>query len=164
MRVSALTDRDQIREFLLADRFFADYALGDLDPAHFPFTEWFGAEEDATLCAIVMLYHDLTPPILFVTGEARGIEALLDRVVDPPEIGISIREEHLPIIEKFYRADPIPMLKMALEPASLRARSAKQFPRTKRRDGFVAKSAPRNDEVGCLAHAVVGRAVFPWRR
>jgi RimJ/RimL family protein N-acetyltransferase len=131
MRVSALTDRDQIREFLLADRFFADYALGDLDPAHFPFTEWFGAEEDATLCAIVMLYHDLTPPILFVTGEARGIEALLDRVVDPPEIGISIREEHLPIIEKFYRADPIPMLKMALEPASLRARSAKQFPRTK---------------------------------
>jgi GNAT superfamily N-acetyltransferase len=114
MRVITLTDRDRIRGFLLTDQFFADYALGDLDPAHFPLTEWFGAEEDGGLCAVAMLYHDLAPSIFFATGAARGIAAMLDRAVDLPEIGISIREEHLPIVEKFYRAEPIPMLKMAL--------------------------------------------------
>ena len=127
MRVVALTDRDQIREFLLTDRFFADYALGDLDPAHFPFTEWFGAEEHGDLCAVVMLYNDLQPPILFATGEARGIELIIDQVVRLPRLSLSIREEHLPIIEKYYRADLVPMLKMALEgQPSMRARSAKQ--------------------------------------
>ena len=134
MRVVGLRQPDRIRTFLRADCFFADYALGDLDPAHFPFTQWFGAEEDGELCAVAMLYHDLTPPIFFATGAARGIEALLDRAVDLPEIGISIREAHLPIVEKFYQADPVPMLKLALLPedfkpveaTSLRARSAKQ--------------------------------------
>ncbi|HTP09645.1 MAG TPA: GNAT family N-acetyltransferase [Anaerolineae bacterium] len=114
MRVIALADDNRIRAFLRTDRFFADYALGDLDPAHFPFTEWFGAEEDGELRALVMLYNDLTPPIFFATGEARGIEAILDQAVNLPEIGISIREEHLSIVEKFYRVEPIPMLKMAL--------------------------------------------------
>ena len=116
MRVITLTDRDRIREFLLTDRFFADYALGDLDPAHFQFTEWFGVEADHELRAMVMLYNDLTPPIFFATGEARGIEAILDRSVRLPEIGLSIRPEHLPIAEKFYRTNPVAMLKMALLP------------------------------------------------
>ena len=139
MRVITLTDRDLIRSFLLTDRFFADYALGDLDPAHFQFTEWFGAEADHELRAVVMLYNDLTPPIFFAMGEAHGIEAILDHAVKLPQIGLSIREEHLPIIEKFYRTRPVPMLKMALlaedfwpvETTSLRARSAKQSPTAK---------------------------------
>jgi RimJ/RimL family protein N-acetyltransferase len=134
MRVVGLRQPDQIRAFLLTDRYFADYALGDLDPTHFPFTEWYGAEDDGELRAIVMLYNDLTPPILFATGEARGIEAILDRVMRLPQIGLSIREEQLSIVEKFYRTEPVPMLKMALLPEdfqpveqpSLRARSAKQ--------------------------------------
>ena len=114
MQVVALRQPDRIRSFLWADRFFADYALGDLDPAHFQFTQWFGAESDGELRAVVMLYNDLTPPILFATGEARGIEAILDRAVSLPEIGISIRDEHLSSVEKFYRTEPVPMLKMAL--------------------------------------------------
>jgi GNAT superfamily N-acetyltransferase len=120
MHVVTLTDRDRIRESLLTDRFFADYALGDLDPAHFPFTEWFGAEDNGELRAVILLYHDLVPPILFAIGEPLGIEVILDRAVNLPEIGISVRDEHLPIVEKFYRIDPVPMLKMALESASLR--------------------------------------------
>jgi ribosomal protein S18 acetylase RimI-like enzyme len=116
MRVSALDQPDRFRPFLWGDRFFADYALGDLDPAHFPFTEWFGAEDDGDLRAVVMLYNDLTPPIFFATGDACGIEAILDQAVNLPQISLSIREEHLPVVEKFYRAEPVPMLKMALLP------------------------------------------------
>ena len=137
MRVVTLTDRDRIRGFLTTDRFFADYALGDLDPAHFQFTEWFGTEEDGELRAVVMVYHDLNPPIVFATGNGSGIAAILDRAVKLPQIGISIREEHLSIVEKFYRAEPTPMLKMALETASLRARSAQQSPAAK---GEIASS------------------------
>ncbi len=114
MNVVGLRRLDRIRRFLLTDRFFADYALGDLDPEHFRFTEWFGAEDDGELCAVVMLYHDLDPAICFATGEARGIEAILSRAVRLPQMSLSIREEHLPAIEKFYRAAPVPMLKMAL--------------------------------------------------
>jgi RimJ/RimL family protein N-acetyltransferase len=114
MQVVALRQPDHIRPFLWADRFFADYALGDLDPAHFPFTEWFGAEENGELRAVVMLYHDLHPSVFFATGEARGIEVILGGAVKLPRIGLSIHEEHLPVIERFYRAEPVPMLKMAL--------------------------------------------------
>ena len=121
MKITSLTDPNRIREFLLTDRFFADYAQGDLDPAHFQFTQWFGAEEDERLRALVMLYHDLTPPIFFATGEARGSDLLLDRVIQHPRLSLSIREEHLPVIEKFYRTAPVPMLKMALLPEEFRA-------------------------------------------
>src|SRR5512136_1740825 len=103
MNVSALRHPDRIRQFLLTDRFFADYARGDLDPAHFLFTEWFGAEERGELLALAMLYHDLEPPIFFATGTARGIERILDQVVRLLRLSLSIREEHLPAIEKFYR-------------------------------------------------------------
>ncbi len=120
MRVVTLADCNLIRSFLQTDRFFADYALGDLDPVHYPSTAWFGAEDDGHLCALVMVYHDLVPPIVFALGEARGIELLFDRAVHLPEIGLSIREDHLPIVEKFYRTEPVPMLKMALLPEDFR--------------------------------------------
>lgn len=114
MNVIALANPDRLRPFLLADRFFADYARGDLDPAHFQFTEWFGAEESGELRAVVMLYNDLQPPIFFATGEACGIELILERAVNLPQISLSIRAEHLPIVEKYYRVEPVPMWKMAL--------------------------------------------------
>ena len=114
MRVITLTDPNRIREFLLTDRFFADYARGDLDPEHFRFTQWFGTEEDETLCALVMLYNDLNPPIFFAMGEACGIELILDRAIQHSQLSLSIREEHLPLVERFYQAKPVPMLKMAL--------------------------------------------------
>ncbi len=124
MQIVALRQPDRIRPFLWKDRFFADYALGDLDPAHFQFTKWFGAEEDGELYAIVMLYNDLNPPIFFAMGEARGIEAIFDRVVKLPQISLSICEEHLPIVEKHFRVEPVPMLKMALLPADFRSMTA----------------------------------------
>jgi predicted GNAT family acetyltransferase len=133
MRVVELRQPDRIRPFLLGDHFFADYALGDLDPAHFQFTEWYGAEEQGELRAVLMLYNDLQPPILFATGEVRGIELIFDRMVNLPQISLSIREEHLPIVEKHYRVELVPMLKMALEATSLREvrRMTKQSPAAK---------------------------------
>jgi len=78
MIVLELTDVRRIRSFLDTNRAWADYALGDLDPAHFQFTEWYGAEANGELLAVVMVYHDLEPPILFATGEARGIDLILE--------------------------------------------------------------------------------------
>lgn len=120
MLVTSLNDLDRIRDFLQAERFFADYALGDLDPDHFGFTAWFGAEDEGQLCALVMLYNDLEPPILFAAGAAHGLAAILDQAVRLPQISLSIRAEHLPVIERCYRAEPVPMLKMALLPEDFR--------------------------------------------
>ncbi len=120
MHVVALQQPDLIRSFLRQDRFFADYALGDLDPAHFQFTEWFGAEEGGELCAVVMLYNDLTPPILFATGAGHGLEAVLDQAVQLPLLALSLREEHLTVLVKFYHVEPVPMFKMALLPEDFR--------------------------------------------
>ncbi|HSD82980.1 MAG TPA: GNAT family N-acetyltransferase, partial [Anaerolineae bacterium] len=106
---------DRIRAFLLTDRFFADYARGDLDPEHFQFTMWLGAEKDNELRTVVMTYHDLEPPIFCAIGEACGVEAILDRVLWLKQMSLSIREEHLPAVERFYRTELVPMLKMALE-------------------------------------------------
>jgi ribosomal protein S18 acetylase RimI-like enzyme len=132
MNVVVLQRREPIRRFLLTDRFFADYALGDLDPAHFQFTEWLGAEEGGELQAVVMLYHDLNPSIFFATGETRGIEAILSGAVNLPRLGLSIREEHLPVIEKSYRAAPVPMLKMALLPEDFQRDAEPRLARTRR--------------------------------
>jgi ribosomal protein S18 acetylase RimI-like enzyme len=152
MQVVVLRQPDRIRPFLWADRFFADYALGDLDPAHFPFTAWFGAEEDGQLRTVVMLYNDLQPPILFALGEARGLEAILDRTVQLAHVGLSIREEHLPAIEEYYVTELVPMLKMSLLPEDFRPVTA-----TSSR-GALSPSAPTRP-------ARIGRATkqsHPW--
>jgi RimJ/RimL family protein N-acetyltransferase len=142
MQVVALRQPGRIRPFLRADRFFADYALGDLDAAHFQFTEWFGAEENGELRAVVMLYHDLNPSIFFATGEARGIEAILGGAVKLPRIGLSIHEEHLPALERFYRAEPVPMLKMALLPEDFPQDSESKLAHTRRIAAMGRRAQP----------------------
>jgi ribosomal protein S18 acetylase RimI-like enzyme len=151
MQVAVLRQPDRIRSFLSTDRFFADYALGDLDPAHFQFTEWFGAQEDDELRALVMLYNDLVPPIFFATGEAPGIEAILDQMVKLPQISLSIREEHLPAIAKYYRTELVPMLKMTLLPEDFR-------PVTKPGGPTVSRGAAKHDTGGFIERPEV-RAV-----
>jgi GNAT superfamily N-acetyltransferase len=116
LRVVQLTDPEQIRSFLETDRYWADYALGDLEPEYFSATEWQGVEDGEVLIALVMLYRGFAPPICFAMGEARGLELLFDKVMNDDTIGLSVREEHLDLVAKHYRtADRVPMWKMGLD-------------------------------------------------
>lgn len=116
MNVLKLSDIARLRSFLGTDRAWADYALGDLEPDLYQLTEWFGAEEQGDLIALAMLYHGLRPPICFLMGEARGVEHILAQAVSLPQIGLSVRDEHLPVLSQFYDIiDGTPMWKMALD-------------------------------------------------
>ncbi len=111
-----LSDVAHIRSFLNTDRAWADYALGDLEPDLFKLTEWYGAEEQDDLIAVAMIYHGLQPPICFLMGDGRGVDQILDQAITLPEIGLSVRDEHLPLLEQYYQlADVCPMWKMALD-------------------------------------------------
>jgi ribosomal protein S18 acetylase RimI-like enzyme len=122
MQIRHLTDASLIRTFLDTDRAWADYALGDLEPEHFQQAEWYGAvndgaEEQGGLLALAMIYRGLQPPICFLMGDGRGVDAILAEGVRLPVIGLSVRDEHLPVLEKYYRPNGIwPMWKMALNP------------------------------------------------
>jgi ribosomal protein S18 acetylase RimI-like enzyme len=116
MNVIKLTDTTRLRSFLNTDRAWADYALGDLEPELFQFTKWYGAEEQGDLRALAMIYHGLQPPICFLMGDGRGIEQIVAEYVRLPEIGLSVRDEHLPVLEQYYQlADVCAMWKMTLD-------------------------------------------------
>lgn len=121
MHVVQLTDPQRLRAFLETDRAWADYALGDLEPGLFQLTEWHGAEESGVLIALAMSYHGLRPPICFLMGEERGVELLLAQAVTLPQIGLSVRDEHLPALRRFYDVTHgIPMWKMVLDAREFR--------------------------------------------
>ena len=64
-----LTDVAAIREILRVDRVWSVYALGDLLPAGFAKSQWFGPE-------LTLVYSDYGTCILFAMGEASVAEAL----------------------------------------------------------------------------------------
>lgn len=73
-----------IREYLNRDRKLMAYALGDLDDAFWPQSEFYGARQGGRLTALLLLYKGLDPTVLTVFGEAEGVQALC-AAVDLPE-------------------------------------------------------------------------------
>lgn len=121
MQVVQSADIQHLRAFLNTDRAWADYALGDLEPGLFQLTEWHGAAEAGALIALAMIYRGLQPPICFLMGDERGVEQLVAQAIDLPAIGLSVRDEHLPALQKHYRiVEAWPMWKMALEARAFR--------------------------------------------
>ena len=56
--MALLRDKDAVRALLQADRPWAVYALGDLDPEHFVHARWYAHGR-----SIVMLYRAFRPPV-----------------------------------------------------------------------------------------------------
>jgi ribosomal protein S18 acetylase RimI-like enzyme len=116
MDIIKLTDSTRLRSFLDTDRAWADYALGDLEPELFQHTEWLGVEEQGALIALAMIYRGLQPPICFLMGEVCGVDEILNQAMRLPEIGLSVRDEHVPVLEKYYQiTEACRMWKMALD-------------------------------------------------
>jgi GNAT superfamily N-acetyltransferase len=114
-----LTDRSHIQAYLEADRLYAAYAIGDLEPGLFELCEWSGAVAADRLDALALLYHGLEPPALFVMGSVGGLRAILERASNPRRVYLTCREEHLAVTREFYSWERvIPMFRMVLPPAS----------------------------------------------
>jgi ribosomal protein S18 acetylase RimI-like enzyme len=86
MNSSRLTDKDAIRAFLNRDRALTAYALGDLDDAFWPESEYYGAQQGDELVALVLVYRGLDPAVMTGYGDAQGMQAIVAAADLPGEI------------------------------------------------------------------------------
>lgn len=95
------TDLARVAQLLADDPIWSAYAIADLQPAMAPYCRWFthaGSDGDA----VALIFDGLEPPILFAKGEPSMLAAALDGVALPHEVYLSVREEHAPIIARWY--------------------------------------------------------------
>jgi RimJ/RimL family protein N-acetyltransferase len=120
-QVRRLTDKSEILAFLEKDRWYAAYAIGDLEPSLFAQCQWYGAEASGGLRALALLFAGLEPPVLFVMGQVPGLSMILGSALRPPRVFVTCRPEHLPAVRAFYNlGTPERMLRMILHPADFR--------------------------------------------
>ncbi len=77
-----LHDRRELETFLALDPALHVYALGDLDPAYWPWTSWYGLRRDGDLRELVLCYTALFQPAVmaFVQHSAADMAALLEAI------------------------------------------------------------------------------------
>jgi len=113
-----LSDREELRDFLLRDKIANAYLLGDLDPDYFPFCEWWGTRDDeGHLESLMMLYKGLSLPAVWSVGSVRGFSTLIRkcRTALPSRFHFHLMEQHLPTVEDTYElADVREMNRMGL--------------------------------------------------
>lgn len=85
-KTGRLTDRAEVRSFLNRDRALMAYALGDLDDAFWPQSEFYGAWQAGRLQSIVLVYRGLTPAVLTGFGDVDGLRAIFEAHPLPREI------------------------------------------------------------------------------
>jgi len=120
-QVRRLADRSEIATFLERDRWYAAYAIGDLEPGFSERCHWFGAALAAKLRSLVLLFEGLDPPALFMMGEPPGIAMILGTALRPETVMFTCRDSHLPALQTHYQTSNIDhMLRMALSPADFR--------------------------------------------
>ena len=108
-----------VERILAADPVWAAYAIADLQPEMAPDCRWL-VEASAAGAAVALIYSGLEPPILFTMGDVPALAAALAGAARagslPPAIYASIREEHLPVVARYYdfAGDLRPMRRMAL--------------------------------------------------
>jgi ribosomal protein S18 acetylase RimI-like enzyme len=117
-KVLRLHDKSQLLAFLEADRHYAAYAIGDLEPGLFEQCEWFAAGR-GDLGALVLCFRGLTTPALLLVGEGGGLRAILEAAVLPRDVCIACRPDHLAVTCDFYVwKATTPMWRMVLHPAA----------------------------------------------
>jgi ribosomal protein S18 acetylase RimI-like enzyme len=89
-----------IRELLEIDRVWGAYPLGDLAPGFFEHCSWFRPPGSST--ALVMVYREFTPPVVFAQGDPGALATILDEFSTEPSIYLHVRPEILPVLETRY--------------------------------------------------------------
>ncbi len=113
-----LTDERVLLAYLQHDRIYAAYAIGDLEPGLFADTTWYGAVDAGPIEALVMVYAGLTPPVLFAMGLPEGVDFILAQANLPPQVYVTCRSRHLPIVQTHYAWREVrSMLRMRVHPA-----------------------------------------------
>jgi GNAT superfamily N-acetyltransferase len=91
----------RIRSILEADRYWAAYALADLQPTFAPYCQW-SIGESSHGDGVVLLFTALNPPIVFTMGAVAGVRAALFSLPLPETIYITARLEHYPLLAELF--------------------------------------------------------------
>jgi GNAT superfamily N-acetyltransferase len=120
-RVRRLTEPVEISTFLRQDRWYAAYALGDLEPGFFEQCQWFGADLEGELRSLTLLFEGMDPPALFCMGEPVGVALILGGALRPASVMFTCLESHLPALKAHYRTGEIDaMRRMTLAASDFR--------------------------------------------
>ena len=120
-QVRKLDDKKEILAFLRQDRFYAAYAIGDLEPDFFPQCEWFAAGAEGHIQALALHFIGLDPHALFTMGASDGLSLILGSALRPERVYFMGRSEHLPAIQAFYSLGEIKkMLRMTVHDEDFR--------------------------------------------
>jgi ribosomal protein S18 acetylase RimI-like enzyme len=112
--VTALHDRDRIREILRPRIDYTAYALGQLEPGLFERTRWFWARGD-TGTGLVLHSRGGLGEATFVMGDPDAIAAILSIHPGPAHTFATSQPHHLEALRRVYRvANQQPMVRMAV--------------------------------------------------
>ena len=97
---------------LRSDPAWTVFALADLHPRFAQVCRW-----TVTDSAVILFWAGITPPILITHGPAAEVEAALAQADLPERVYLSVREKHLPAIQRWYdtSVDYRPMWRMVFE-------------------------------------------------
>jgi GNAT superfamily N-acetyltransferase len=115
--VERLDGKSEIYGFLSGDRFYAAYAIGDLEPALFKDCEWYASSRDGRLTALCLCFRGLSPDRVFLMGEVQDLVPILGGVLRSPKAYFACKEEQLEVVSKHYSLGRTElMLRMVLRP------------------------------------------------
>jgi len=121
VEVSEIHDKGEIYAFLAQDRYYAAYAIGDLEPGLFELCTWHLSLQDGRKTALTLRFRGLKPPALFAMGSNEGLLPLLREESLPQRVYLTGQTGHLPLFqEAFSLGQVMDMLRMVLEPEDFR--------------------------------------------
>lgn len=122
VEVRELHDKGEIYAFLAQDRYYAAYAIGDLEPGLFELCTWHLSVQDGRKTALTLRFRGLRPPALFAMGSSEGLAPLLREELLPERVYLTGQPEHLSLFQKAFSLGPVgDMLRMVLEPGDFRS-------------------------------------------
>jgi ribosomal protein S18 acetylase RimI-like enzyme len=112
--VTALNDRDRIRQLLRERVEYAAYAIGQLEPGLFERTRWFFARGD-TGTALVLHSRGGLGEASFLMGDPDALSAILSIHPGPMHTYATCQPVHLEMLQQVYRLHTQnPMMRMAV--------------------------------------------------
>ncbi len=143
-----LHDKGEIYAFLAQDRYYAAYAIGDLEPGLFELCAWHVSVQDGRKTALTLRFRGLRPPALFAMGCSGGLVPLLREKSLPERVYLTGQPGHLsPFQEAFSLGRVEDMLRMVLKPGDFHPH-----------DGPVIRLTPRH--LPSLQRLYRGEGVF----
>jgi len=119
--VRELHDKEEIYAFLAQDRYYAAYAIGDLEPGLFELCTWHVSVQDGRKSALTLRFRGLRPPALFAMGSGEGLVPLLREESLPERVYLTGQPGYLPLFQEAFTLGPVEdMFRMVLEPRDFR--------------------------------------------